>query len=182
MLKQLKITPKFNVKEIINDTIKKDWFIFQAEAYEMGNTLLLYMQSYINSNRKRSGNTGNLAKSMTFEGTTGAGFISWGIGNISLLQTRAPYWYVINYGKKITGEDFIPPANVGYFGQGEKPDSKFAGSKQKGLPRWHRGGGKGTGFFMKPTHVVRAMNYISATRLQLDINFKMLLNKLKRGF
>jgi len=179
MLKEIKITPKFNVKEIMDTTIRKDWFIFQAEAYELGNQLLPYIQTYINAHRKRTGNTGNLADSMTFEGQTGAGFISWGIGNIDLLNSRAPYWYVINYGRKVTGEAFIPPATTGYFGQGNKPDSQQAGA---GTERWHYAGGRGAGFFMKPTHVVRAMNYIQATKFELDKQLKVLLTKLKRGF
>ena len=177
MLK-MKISPKFSTKQIIDETLRRDWFIFQAEAYELGNIILQYMQSYINSHRQRQGNTGNLANVMTFRGFSGTGFISWGIGDISLLNSKAPYWYVINFGKKITGEAFIPGGGgfvPGYFGQGNRPDPAMKGKGTESFsyaPRIKMG--------MYPG-VIRPINYIEATRHKLDSEINKLLLKLKGG-
>lgn len=176
-----KVTPKFNVAEIMKDTIEKDWMLFQNEAFEMGKKLTSYMQSYVNSNRHREGGTGNLAKAIKFYGKTGAGFISWGIGKISYLTTKVPYWYVVNYGFMTTGERFIPKGGLGYFNGGRAPDSSLIGS---GTERWHGTEteatlGENFGFYLKPKTPVRPINYIQATQHQLGAEFKQLLAKLR---
>ena len=63
---QMKITPRFDVKTTISETIEKDWINLQAGAFDMGKRLHAYMQSFINSHHKRRGGTGRLAKSINF--------------------------------------------------------------------------------------------------------------------
>ena len=170
------ISPKFNVREIMSKTIERDWINFQSGAFDMGKRLHTYMQTYINSHRKRRGGTGNLSKSVNFETLAGAGMgsIFWGIGNINLLPA---YYYVINYGKMITGEPFIPF-------RGQRVPGSFEGGRPKsglrgGVERFNRG--DGSGFSMKPGSVVRPMNYIQATRARLNANLNALLLRLKAG-
>lgn len=170
----LKITPRFSSKQIIDETIRKDWFMFQFEAMNLGARTLNYMQNFILTHRKRRGGTGKLAKSIKLYNVSGTGFVSWGIGLIPELE---PYWYVINYGKMITGGDFIP-------GKGKAIPGSFEGSRaEAGL-----GGGvekfnynDGTGFGMIAKKPVRPMNFIQATRARLNANLRNLINRLKRG-
>lgn len=176
MLKKVTITPKFNTREIIDETIKKDWFEFQLQAFALGKKMTLYMQHYINNNRKRAGGTGNLAKTITFEGQTGAGVISWGIGNISVLNNRAPYWYVLNYGKKTTGAEFIPGGGKfvpGYFGDGNRANPNLKG---RGTEKFTHSRGSGKGMY--PGRI-RPINYIESTSFKLDREITLLLAKLR---
>ena len=176
MLK-LKITPRFSTKEIIDSTIKKDWFLFQLEAHNMGIALTAYMQSYINSNRKRRGGTGNLAKTIKFYPLNTAGVVSWGIGSIAELNQQAKYWYVVNYGKKITGEAFVPyngKFTPGSF-EGSRPNPAFAGGQ--GVQHFNKG--DGSGFGLKAKSAIRPINYIESTRHKLMIDMNRLLARLK---
>ena len=166
------ITPKFSAREIYDETIAKDWFIFQNHAYLIGQRMAIYMQNYINRNRHRRGGTGKLAKAMQFQGFTGTGMVSWGIGYIPSLPN---YWYVINYGMMATGEPFIPGRGrfiPGSF-EGNKPDSALKG----GVERFNYG--DGSGFGMKPKSVVRPINYIQATQAKLDLYLTALLASIR---
>ena len=48
-------SPKFNVQEIYNDFIGKDWFRFQELIAELGQHTLEYLQTYINAHSHRDG-------------------------------------------------------------------------------------------------------------------------------
>jgi len=171
---QLHITPQFNTKEIIDSTIKTRWFEFQMEVVEIGKRLHSYMVNYVNQNRKRSGGTGKLAGSIQFDWVVGPGTISWGIG---LISTLPQYWYVVNYGKKITGEPFIP-------GGGKYRPYLFTDGKADAQKR-----GKGTsqalGFRkrigpLEPVpSVIRPMNYIESTSGRLDAELATLFARLR---
>jgi len=166
------ITPRFSAKEIIDETITKSWFEFQKESYLLGQRMATYMQNYINRNRHRRGGTGQLAKAMQFQGFTGAGMVSWGIGYIPSLPQ---YWYVINYGHMVTGEPFVPFRGrfvPGSF-EGNKPDSALKG----GVERFNIG--DGSGFGMKPKSVIRPINYIQSTQARLDANLSALLARIR---
>jgi len=170
----LKITPRFSAREIYDETITKNWFIFQNEAYILGQRMATYMQNYINRNRKRRGGTGNLAKSMNFQGFTGAGLVSWGIGFIPSLPK---YWYVINYGRMVTGELFVPGRGKfvpGSF-EGSKPNSALKG----GVERFNYK--DGSNFGMYPKSSVRPMNYIQSTQARLNANLTAILARIRMG-
>ena len=126
---RMTISPRFSAQKIVDQNINKFWFSFQNEAFKLGTKMLVYMQSYINSHRHRKGGTGNLARSIQLYPQTGAGMVSWGIGRITDLMSTAPYYYVVNYGKKISGERFIPGGGLvpGYFGDGNAPDPSMKG-------------------------------------------------------
>jgi len=172
---RMTVTPRFNAQKIVSKTIEKFWFRFQSDAFKLGTKMLVYMQSYINSHRHRKGGTGNLARSIQFYPISIAGRVSWGIGKISDLMTTAPYYYVVNYGKKVSGERFIPGGGKGvpgYFGDGNAPNSSM-----KGVGTEHFNYGKGK-FVMYPG-VIRPINYISATTLKMNVELQMLLARLK---
>ena len=166
------ITPRFSAKEIVDECITKQWFEFQNSAFLLGQRTAIYMQNYINSKRKRRGGTGRLAKAMNFEGFTSAGLVSWGIGRIASLPD---YWYVINYGKMVTGGAFVPFKGKfipGSF-EGSQPNSALKG----GVEKFNIGDGSNMG--MRPKSVVRPMNYIQATRARLNANLTAILERIR---
>lgn len=174
---KLKITPRFSTREIMDDTIRKHWTNFQYRAVIVGAKLTHYMRHYITSNRKRAGGTGNLARAIKFEKTIGAGVFSWGIGNINLLNSQAKYWYVVNYGKKVSGELFVPGGRkyrpIG-FTDGRADSSKRGQGTAKAISfKKIAGGGDPI------PSVIRPINYIQATRHQLNKEIRLLLAKLK---
>lgn len=175
----VKVTPKFNTKTYLRKTIGKDWMRFQHHALKMGHTLHGYVQGYINSHRKRGGGTGNLANSVNFEiSSSSPTRVSWGVGNINLLQTKAPYWYVINYGKMVTGEAFRPgngKAVAGFFGAGNPPLGALKGRGTESFTPASKGG---YAFF---PGVIRPMHYIQASMTRLDIEFKKVIQSLRRS-
>ena len=168
------ISPKFSTKEIIDSTLRRDWFLFQNSAFALGQKTQIYMQNYIKNNAKRRGGSGKLAKSIDLVAQTGAGFVSWGVGTIANLP---PYYYVINYGRMISGEEFIPGGGnfiPGSF-EGGKAEAGLAGGAEK------LNYGDGSGFGMKAKKPVRPMNFISATRARLNANLRALLVRIRRS-
>ena len=131
------------------------------------------MRHYINSNRKRSGGTDNLANAIDLKVFSTTGQISWGIGHIPTLQSKAPYWYVIDKGKKITGGRFIPGGGKfvpGFFGGGNRPDSA-----KKGAGTEHFTYKRNT-FGIYPG-IIRPMNYISASEHMLKQHINAVLTR-----
>jgi hypothetical protein len=110
MITKMVITPKFNVHQWARTNLSRDWFEMQDVLVEMGRKLHTYMINYIQTHRKRSISGGNsITKVIQFHLlSTGPARIDWGIGDIKLLQSLTPYWYVLNYGKTIDGRRFIP--------------------------------------------------------------------------
>ena len=174
----VKITPRFNTKEIHDKTIGRFWIDFQTQAWHMGEGLHRYMISYINSNCKRAGSTGQLEKAITHDTIHGAGIIGFGIGNMDILNAQAKHWYVINFGKKITGEPFIPfngkirpiefvdgPADPSKVGVGNSQAIKFRRIQDPSKePR---------------PSIIRPMHYIEATQRLLLAHTKLLLARLR---
>lgn len=175
---KMKVTPRFNVREIIDSTIRKDWFSFQSRAVILGQSLQIYMQNYINSRRKRRGTTGNLAKSVTFDViSTFPARVEWGVGNISVLNTQAPYWYVVNYGKMVGGQPFVP--NRGRFVPGSFEGNAPHPAMKTGVQKFNYNDGSKMG--MSPKSAIRPLNYIQASRARFNRDFRKLLLSIKKG-
>ena len=177
MLRQVKITPKFMAHEVFMGTIGYNLAIFQNEALMMGQGLHAYMINYINSRRhRRQGpkvNSESLTKVIKFHIiSTGPAIISWGIGDIDELNKVAKHWYVLNYGRMVSGAPFIPGGGKkvsGYFSPSGAPDSSKAGGNE---PFIH-----GTGHAMTPKKAIRSIPYIDATRFKLNLEAMRLLQK-----
>jgi len=177
MISKIKITPRFSASQIIEEDLNKSWFEIQAHFLEAGHSLLKYMRSYINSNRKRSGGTGNLARAIDMKVLSTTGQVSWGIGHIPTLNLRAKYWYVLNFGKTITGKTFVPgmgKAVPGFFGGGNRPDSS-----KRGAGTEHFTYARKT-FAMNPG-AIRPTNYIQASEHMLKIHINTILARFGMG-
>lgn len=174
------ISPRFDVNEIVNESIKRNWFEFQEKALELGQDVEQYMQNYINAHRKRTGGTGNLAKLMKLEVlSTAPARIEWGIGDINVLNQQAPYWYVVNYGKTTSGQKYIP--NYGNFVPGKyrggdgRPDASQRGRGTEGF-QYQRGA-----WGMYPSSPIRPMHYISVASAHLKRKLRSILTSISRG-
>jgi len=157
-------SPKFNVKEIVHQTIEKQWIEFQFRAFELGETMLSYMQTYIASQIKGDTSSGNLVRSIKLYNEAGAGEakVAWGIGLMTEMNVLAPYWKLINYGGVTWKGDyhFVP----GHF-EGNKfvyvPNSKDGEMLPSGVKT-----------------VIKGMNYIESTRMELDREINKILKQL----
>lgn len=167
--------PIFNAKEIVDEFIGKHWIEVETEITLLGEEILSYMQQFITSRIHRDGSTGNLVKSINIEYWANKGvespFAGWGIGKMSDMDKEAPYWYLINYG----GMSFVANFGMGIGGSfnGEAPDPMKAGS---GVGTQRFGAGN---FVMFPKSPILPMGYIEASRLELDKNINLIIQKLK---
>lgn len=108
----------------------------------------------IKSRTKRKGATGRLISSIRIEVIRPSKEkTEVGIGNKDTMTKEAKYWYVVNYGAKVSGEKFIPPANKGSFN---------GGPPRQGTDMTQRWGHHDAGWWMKPRRF-RPMNYIGRT-------------------
>lgn len=177
------ISPAFEPEKIIEETTTNIWFEFQQAAYiALPRLILTHMRNIINRSTNRARSTGHLAKSMTiWRDPDTKAHIRWGIGHIPTLLKVAPQFYVVNYGKKFTGEPFIPGGgNYRPVMFGNSPvDSALRGKAPKGSPR--------ATVFRKitstdehaPSTIANPLNYISKTNRKLEIEVRKLLQKLK---
>lgn len=103
---------KLNSHEWVRKKISEDWFELQEESYNLYNKTKDYMINYIFYHKKRSPSSNNLEqvidKNSEFVGVAGTAQVSFGIGEINVLNNEAKYWYVLNYGKTVSGERFLP--------------------------------------------------------------------------
>ena len=158
------ITPYLDSKILYNELVQKNWFEFQSQLFEAGNTMLSYMQQYIASKIKGE-SSGNLIRSIRFYGTAvaGTGSVNWGIGLISEMDALAPYWHIIDVGGSSFQGDyhFVP----GFFDG--KTFNYVPGSEEgRMLPSGVKG-------------VIKPMHYVDATRLQLDKEIQRIITSLR---
>ncbi len=117
------------------------------------------MKQKVTDSIQRPGSTGNLADSINAEKISE---LSWGIGNISYLNTHAKYWRWINYGVAGTGRT-TPPTSIGFFSPGQSAPSRSA----FGQGRFTQSSGADGGFLMIPTKPISAHNYIEKTLTEI---------------
>jgi len=167
------VTPKFDSKEIIDTTLAPFWAEFQLAVYEVSESILSYLQNYINSHAKRKENSGLLARSINLIRLHGPAEVGFLIGEIAKLP---PYWRIINYGGMTTAT--LQGWTIqGYFGSGNPPDSSKSGSGV-GNERWHSQWGT---FAMQPKTAIKPMNYIEAVELFTALRINEIIAKTKKG-
>jgi len=182
MISKVTITPTFRIHEWTRRNIERDWIDFQDRALILGQRIHSYMINYIMANKKR-GQSPHLDGTLPLEKSiklhilaTAPARIVWGIGDLSILQTQSPHWYVINYGKTVSGSRFIPAggkAVPGYFQPSGAPDA----NKRNGREPFIYDPGM---FVMYPKNPIRPINYIQASQFKLSSEFRVLLATLKR--
>lgn len=182
MITKMTITPKFDVHRWARKKIESTWLDFQARALDLGKISHAYMINYIMSHKKR-GQSPHVDGTMPLEKSikldilaTAPARISWGIGNISVLQTQSPYWYVLNYGKTVGGRRFIPgggKAVPGFF----QPSGAPMGNKRNGREAFVYSPGT---FIMYPKQAIRPINYIQATQFRVGREMRRILATLRR--
>jgi len=177
MITKVTITPKFNVHQWARIKIQRDWAGFQNRAFQLGLKMQSYMIGYIASHKKRAKSphldgTLPLEKSIKFYSlSTGSARVEWGIGHIATIQTQSPHWYVINYGKTVSGNRFIPGGGKGvpgYFRPSGRPDATKRNGREPFIYSRNT-------FLMFPKNPIRPINYIQATQFKLGNEFRKLL-------
>lgn len=125
------------------------------------------MADIINSNVKRHPNEGVTEQAILNASHTIDDY-SYGIGEISVLQQTAPWWYVIDTGQMWTGGAYIPPYTRGFFGQGNPP---IEGENRERLTFANQG------YYVYPKKPIRPMNYINLTKLWIEANINIYLKQ-----
>lgn len=168
------ITPKLDIDLFVLKTIEVETQMFVSSLQGLGKKIQNYMQSFIIANTKRHPSTGTLAKSINLVIEPGKETIFIGIGDMDILQKEFPGWYVVNYGKMITGQPYIPPSSVGSF-NGSAPDFQYVGF---GNERFKKDGK----YMVRPTESIRPMNYIENSRAYADIEFEKIFEHFKEDY
>lgn len=148
-------------QQLVLDAIKKIDGL-KAKIKELGATTRDKMKETITINKKRPGG-GELEKSITVDYMVDG--VSWGVGNISKLNSEVPYWKAVNWGSSHIVGKKVP---AGEFAPGEARPSKP--SFRAG--RWIKGTGKYSFVSKNP---IPPMNYVEKTVFW----FKSVLGLLK---
>jgi hypothetical protein len=129
-----------------------------------------HMKEEIETSTLRHPSTGRLSKSIrTHKTSTG-----YGVGKITDLP---PYWYVQNYGAKVSGGKFIPGGGKKVRGDfaGNAPDGQFAGQPGGAGEKMNHPGK----FVVQASHPIEPKRYIEKTKNWLRQNIKNLLAKAR---
>lgn len=151
--------------------VKSDIQTIQNRMVRLGYKTVEMMKNNIQAGVKRKA-SGNLAYNMGMTLIPGLDSIFIGIGNISELNSKAPYWYVVNYGARYPGSldvapgaPYIPPVTRGYFeGSPRNPDGSLSDT-QRNQDWVTRKNGK---YYMVPKKAIRPSNYIEKTKSWLN--------------
>lgn len=101
------------------------------------------------------------------------------IGEYRFLNKYAPYWYVLNYGKKYTGGRYRPPKTIGYFGS-EKIPSKRTGEAFHYTKNWEKAmSGDRNAWGMVPKKYVTPMYYLNYLNQQFKRKLTEFLVKVE---
>ena len=161
----------FKAQRIVAHYNHSYWYPLQESLYKLGKATARYMRVYIKAKAHRKPTTGRLEKAIRFKSINTEGKIHWGVGNTANIQKNTPYWYVVNFGKMITGEDYVPYHGKTIRGSfnGGRPDS---GKSKEPFKR----DGK---YLMTPNKAIRPMGYIEATRKWLAGAIRETMRKYK---
>lgn len=132
------------------------------EMFSLGQKTNVAMKGVISVSRKRGPSRSGNKLSNSIKGyLTISGLVtSYGIGKMSEMDSLAPYWRAVNYG------GIVPPASVGWFGDGNPPDASKIGKGTEPFTevRGALGGSSfGGGSHMTPKSPIRPMNFIQNT-------------------
>jgi len=143
----------------------------ESSLTALANLAQEYMRNYIRTHSRRDGHTGNLEENINIVIPSTGSRAAIYIGDKEELNKNAAYWYVLNYGATMSGTPFIPPPNLGFFGDGEAPRS--GGGRQA----WtHQPKSAGALYKITPK-TFTPINYIEATANWLNKNWRKTLEK-----
>jgi len=134
----------------------------------LGQDTAKYMSDTITSNVKRTPNEGVTERAI-LDASHSIDDSSYGIGELSVLQQTAPWWYVIDTGQMWTGGAYIPPYTRGFFGQGNPPMTNI------NTERLTFGN---QGYYVYPKKPIRPMNYVALTKIWLEANIDTYIKSL----
>lgn len=143
------------------------WFDLQNELNILADASIQDMKDRINSMRKRpSDGEHTLENSITKE-EVGSQMMRFevGVGNIDTLKLQAPYFEVLDAG------GYVPPVNLGYFGDGNPPIPGKNGEM------WtHTGNRKD--YLLKPTKAIEGVEYVAYAARNLEKNMDEMIARI----
>ena len=143
----------------------------QQKLVELSYDTLNMMREIIVQNKKRPSLGGNLEETLDVDILNTTAGVSIGIGNISDLKAKAPYYEVLNDGGYVPYST-VGSAPLGSF-YGDRPEKGGSGQN------WERSGEKG--FYMKPKKAIEGISYIDLSvrnlTAQLEIITKNWINE-----
>jgi len=137
----------------------------QAKLVELSDITVNRMRDIISSSKKRHSFGSNLEDTITKEILNSTDGVTIGIGNITFLKSKAPYWEVLNEGGYVPYST-AKAAPLGSF-EGDRPDSSVVSGNQN----WERSGNKG--YFMKPKTPIEGIHYIDIATKELIQNIEI---------
>jgi len=155
-------------KQIIYNSVKMD-LEFKARVDALGQRALNYMLETINENLVRPSPLGesNLLNNIKIEYFDNG----WGIGNISDLKSKAPYFLALNYGSSAAVGKRVPP---GHFSPGDPAPNKSEFRAGRFYPGQADGEGKTYSFIVEKP--IQPIDYIEKTANWLDSEIDKLIN------
>ncbi len=137
--------------KIMNDELLKRENILEKELISLGTQATNFARTYINTHKRNQPGTGNLARAIDFEVDRADRYnFNVYVGDILKLDRLAPYWYIVNYGGRVTNY-----SDKTHFVQGRFYGKKFIAGGGKRYYKMPSG--------LKTTTNIRPMNYIEAT-------------------
>lgn len=150
----IKIVTTFPGKKGFDDLIRYieniPFVKIEAEVTNLAEDAIEVMKNKIDSSRKRPDKgTHNLENSIDVKELINDPGIQLviGVGEVAKMLKEAPYFEVLDVG------GYIPPANLGYFGEGEPPVAGGNGQS------WTHTGSK-SDFLMTPKSPIEGISYI----------------------
>lgn len=123
------------------------------------------IQEKISELSKRPGSTGRLAGSFFAEKISA---IEYGVGKVSFLNEKAPYWRHVNYGSLVIGAKWQHMLPFGEF----QPGDPIPNPGSFGQGRWNTKEGS---FTFIPKNPIPPMNYIEKTLQSILTNVENII-------
>ena len=161
------------LRQVAKD-IEQHWFGLQNELLIIGREPHAFMRNFIQANKKRPPGAKNvLEDSINYTEYTIGYTAGFAIGEVGELNTRAPYWYTVNYG----GSMFVGKPVYGFFFPGQARPSP--GAFREG--RFYEAEEYGAGFKMIPKKPIPPMNFLENTNHFLGNSLSRMFAKAKAG-
>lgn len=168
-----------DVKEFKTKLTRDFWLEAQAELYQLGQDTLNFMCDTIRNNTKRLGSTGNLINNISFNWYSSGFTCGFAIGDIEVLNQRAPYWHWLNFGIALSGRS-IPPPNRGFFASGLGLSGEWGKPRQRGQgEEWIHTGDR-RDYLLFPKKPIRAVNFIENSNHFLENGLEKFLKLLEK--
>ena len=151
----------------------------------LGRSTYVFIDGYIESKRKRKRPPAKPKLSSAFKDTEvvlggNMEFVSIGLGNAVELQSKFPYWLILNYGG-------LTPKTVGWFGYKQPPMAGKSGDifyHHRSVPTGsqYQAGDEGAGsYLLEPKVAITGIHYLEEANNWLKLNWNQVWDAYIKG-